>query len=114
MARRPRDVELLADLSDTTVSVYIAQDFEAYKILSGKQIQLGDIPPVSVHDSPFYGVDGWVKRAEDVLLAVPLLLACAVPWLAIAIASKLEIPGPVLYRQKRYGLNRAIINGLQV
>ncbi len=45
------------------------------------------------------------KRVLDVVLAVLILVVCAMPMLAIAIAVKLESPGPVLFLQRRVGLH---------
>src|SRR3546814_17669203 len=53
-------------------------------------------------------ISGWsfvAKTLEDRLLAVALLLAFSPLLAAIAVAIKLESPGPVLFRQKRYGFN---------
>ncbi len=50
---------------------------------------------------------GWgaaaVKRVEDVALAVPALLLFALPMLLIALAVRLDSPGPILFRQTRTG-----------
>src|SRR3546814_16798564 len=53
-------------------------------------------------------ISGWsfvAKTLEVRLLAVALLLAFSPLLAAIAVAIKLESPGPVLFRQKRYGFN---------
>jgi putative colanic acid biosynthesis UDP-glucose lipid carrier transferase len=55
-------------------------------------------------------VDGWVKRAEDVILSSLILLVLAIPMLLIAIAVKLSSPGPVLFKQRRYGMDGREIN----
>lgn len=55
---------------------------------------------------------GWAplfKRCEDLLLAGVALPMLAVPMLLIALAIKLDSPGPVLFRQKRYGYNDQLI-----
>jgi putative colanic acid biosynthesis UDP-glucose lipid carrier transferase len=51
------------------------------------------------------GVNGWPKRLEDILIGVPCLMIAALPMLAIALAVKLSLPGPVFFKQKRYGLS---------
>jgi exopolysaccharide biosynthesis polyprenyl glycosylphosphotransferase len=45
----------------------------------------------------------WMKRAVDVLLASVALLLAAPVMLAVALAIKIENPGPVLFRQRRVG-----------
>jgi polysaccharide biosynthesis protein PslA len=57
---------------------------------------------------PLAGWRSFVKRAEDIILGT-LLLLCALPAMAvIAILVKLDTPGPVLFRQPRYGINNTI------
>jgi putative colanic acid biosysnthesis UDP-glucose lipid carrier transferase len=51
------------------------------------------------------GIDGFMKRAVDLSLATVALLAAALPMLMIALAVKLTSPGPVFFRQRRYGLD---------
>ncbi|MGD0835711.1 MAG: undecaprenyl-phosphate glucose phosphotransferase [Polyangia bacterium] len=99
-----RTAGILATLADTTVTVYLVADFLYYSLLRSHWSQVGGIPVVSVHNSPFEGVVGWVKRSEDLVLGTMILLVTALPMLAIAIAIRLSSPGPILFRQWRYGL----------
>lgn len=46
-----------------------------------------------------------VKRAADVTLSLVALAVLAVPMAVIALAVKLDSPGPVFYRQERLGKN---------
>ena len=61
-------------------------------------------------------LEGWrciVKTVEDRLLAALLLVVLA-PWmLLIAATVKLTSPGPILFRQQRYGFNREVIEVLK-
>jgi putative colanic acid biosynthesis UDP-glucose lipid carrier transferase len=109
----PRINELLAQLSDTTASVYLAADFFAFNLLHARWGALGGMPTVSLHETPFYGVDGWLKRLEDMLLGALILMIIAIPMLIIGICVKLTSPGPALFRQRRYGLNGEVINVLK-
>lgn len=99
-----RTAGILSALSDTTVTVYLVADFLYYSLLRAHWSQVGGIPVVSVHNSPFEGVVGWVKRIEDLVLGSLIVLVTAIPMLVIAAAIKLSSPGPVLFRQWRYGL----------
>jgi len=60
---------------------------------------------VSVFENPFYGVDGMLKRVVDIGLATACLLFAAIPMALIATAVKLTSSGPVIFTQKRYGLD---------
>jgi putative colanic acid biosynthesis UDP-glucose lipid carrier transferase len=99
-----RTAGLLSVLADTTVTVYLVADFLYYSLLRAQWSQVGNIPVVSVHDSPFQGVVGWVKRLEDLVLGSVIVLLTAIPMICIAVAIKFSSPGPVFFRQWRYGL----------
>jgi len=96
--------ELISKLSDTTVSVYLAPDFFMFDLLHASWSNIGDLPVVSIFETPFYGVDGWVKRIEDILLGSLILLVVALPMIAIALAIRFTSPGPIIFKQYRYGL----------
>jgi putative colanic acid biosysnthesis UDP-glucose lipid carrier transferase len=60
---------------------------------------------VAVRESPFYGVHGAAKRVCDILIAAFCLLALAPLLIAVALAVRLTSRGPILFKQKRYGLD---------
>lgn len=47
-----------------------------------------------------------IKRLLDIIISGVAIVVLAVPMLIIAIAIKIDDPGPVLFRQKRVGKNR--------
>jgi len=102
---RARITELVDRLADSTLSVYMVPDYFTSSLAHGKWSNLEDIPLISIYDTPFWGVDGWVKRIEDIVLSGLFLFAAAVPMLLIGVAIKLSSPGPVLFKQHRYGMN---------
>jgi putative colanic acid biosynthesis UDP-glucose lipid carrier transferase len=79
-------------------------DFFMFDLLNASWGNVGDLPVVSISETPFYGVDGVVKRVEDIVIAGAILLLVAIPMIAIAIGVKLSSPGPIIFRQHRYGL----------
>ena len=105
MRAERRIKELLAQLSDATASVYVVPDFFVFELLHSRWSDIGGLPAVSIFENPFYGIDGWVKRTTDLVLASAALVVCAVPMLAIALAIRCSSPGPVFFRQRRYGLD---------
>src|SRR3954466_331425 len=66
---------------------------------------IGGMPVLAVCETPFYGVNSIVKRGSDVILASLILLLIAPVLAAVALGVKLSSPGPVLFRQRRYGLD---------
>lgn len=105
MRAEERIRRILERLGDTTASVYIVPDFFVFELLHSCWTSINGLPVVSVFENPFYGIDGLVKRMLDVVLAALALLVLALPMAAMALAVKLGSPGPVFFRQRRYGLD---------
>jgi putative colanic acid biosysnthesis UDP-glucose lipid carrier transferase len=101
--------ELVKQFADTTVSVYVMPDMFISELMNSRWIDLGGIPLVSVYETPFYGLSGWVKRVEDFILGCFILLLFSPLMVAIAIAIKATSPGPVFFKQRRYGLNGEVV-----
>ncbi len=105
MSAEKRINELVNKLADSTVSVYVVPDFFMFGLLHARWTTLKGIPAVSVYESPFYGIDGLAKRVEDIILGSMILTVIAIPMLIIAVGVKISSPGPVFFRQNRYGMD---------
>jgi putative colanic acid biosysnthesis UDP-glucose lipid carrier transferase len=105
MASQPRIKELLDALKDTTSSVYFVPDMFVTDLIQGRSDSVCGLPVISVCETPFRGPAGVLKRISDVVLATLILLLISPFMLALAIAVKLSSPGPVIFRQRRYGLD---------
>jgi len=96
---------LVQALADTSVQVQYVPDIFTFNLINSRIRDIGGIPLISVYDTPLDTVGLLLKRAEDVLITLMVLLLIAAPMTLIALAVKLTSPGPVLFRQRRYGLN---------
>ncbi|HXN15379.1 MAG TPA: undecaprenyl-phosphate glucose phosphotransferase [Usitatibacter sp.] len=105
MASQPRIVKLLDELNDTTASVYFTPDIFLFDLIQARMDAIDGIPVLAVCETPFYGINGLVKRLSDIVLASLILVLIAPAMLAIALGVKLTSPGPILFRQRRYGLD---------
>jgi putative colanic acid biosynthesis UDP-glucose lipid carrier transferase len=105
MASQPRILKLLEELRDTTVSIYFVPDIFVADLIQARLDSIGGLPVVAVCESPFYGFNGIVKRISDFVLASLILLVISPLMLAIAAGIKLSSPGPVFFKQRRYGLD---------
>ena len=65
-------------------------------------VKVETIDPAALPDRRGYL---WVKRIADVALSLTALTVLALPMALIALAVKLDSPGPVFYRQERLGKN---------
>lgn len=54
-----------------------------------------------------------IKRALDVLLSLAGIIVLGIPMLLISAAIKLGSPGPVFFRQKRFGIYKSFFNILK-
>ncbi len=97
-AAEARVTALVRRLSDYPVEVCLAPDLCSYRARRPS-------PPLKLLHRPLDGWRGLAKRAEDILLSVGALAVAAVPMLLIAVAVRLDSPGPVLFRQRRTGFN---------
>jgi putative colanic acid biosysnthesis UDP-glucose lipid carrier transferase len=105
MRAESRIRSVLGRLSDTTASVYVVPDFFVFELLHSRWTDILGLPVVSVFETPFYGIDGLAKRLCDLLVGGALLALLAIPMLLIALTVKLTSPGPIFFRQRRYGLD---------
>lgn len=105
MATQPRIINILDELRDTTSSVYFVPDLFVTDLIQGNIDQVANMPVVSVCETPFTGVNGLVKRASDIILSIIILILISPVLVATAIAVKFSSPGPIIFKQKRYGLN---------
>ncbi len=66
-------------------------------------------PVVTVYQRPLMGWHRVAKRTEDLVLTVIALILLAPLMALVALAVKLDSPGPVLFRQARLGFNNNVI-----
>ncbi|MBN2692195.1 MAG: undecaprenyl-phosphate glucose phosphotransferase [Burkholderiaceae bacterium] len=100
---------IVRELADTTASVFIVPDSRIFERGHANWREIAGHPIISVYDTPFFGVSGLLKRIEDVVVSSLILLLISPLLLAIAAAVRFTSPGPVIFRQRRYGLNGQIV-----
>lgn len=105
MTSQPRIQQIVEQFSDTTTSIYFLPDIYVFDLLQAQVDYIGDMPIVSLGESPYTGIDGVVKIASDYLFATLILILLSPLMLCIALAVKLSSPGPVIFKQRRYGYN---------
>ncbi len=105
LGSQPRIISLLEQLQGTTASVYFVPDVFGISIIQGRLHDINGVPVVGICETPFTGTNRLVKRASDLLLASLILLLIAPVMLAVALAVKLSSPGPVIFKQRRNGLD---------
>lgn len=101
----PRIEELVKELRDTTASIYFVPNIFAFDLVQARCVEIDGMPAFSICDSPLQGMSGFWKCVFDVALASIALLLTWPVLLAVALAIKRSSPGPVLFKQRRCGLN---------
>jgi putative colanic acid biosynthesis UDP-glucose lipid carrier transferase len=104
MNAQPRVLKLLDEMQDTTASIYFVPDIFIFDLIQARIDHINGIPVVAVCETPFVGIDGIVKRGSDIVIAGLALLLLAPLMVAVAATVKLSSPGPVIFRQRRYGV----------
>ncbi|MFK5894059.1 MAG: undecaprenyl-phosphate glucose phosphotransferase [Pseudomonadota bacterium] len=104
MVAEARITPIIDQLADSAVKVHIIPDFFVRNLLHYRWHNVGSFLALSVYDTPFYGIDSFIKRLEDIVLGSIILILISVPMVVIALAVKLTSPGPVIFKQKRYGI----------
>ena len=104
-AEERRILDLIDLLSDYPVRVRLAPDLISYHFPRSASLDLHGHPMLRVAERPISGWASVLKRAEDLLIGGIALVLCAIPMALIALAIRLDSPGPVLFRQKRTGFN---------
>ncbi|WP_022661541.1 undecaprenyl-phosphate glucose phosphotransferase [Paucidesulfovibrio longus] len=103
--------KLTAGLSDTTASVFFVPDVSCFALLiSGRGVHLGDISAIALWESPLVGVNLAFKQLFDFIISLTMLILLSPLLLVVALLVKLSSPGPVLFKQIRYGLDGKTIN----
>ena len=106
----PADVEneakrLMEVLSTTTAEVKIIPSIYEFITLRAEAEIFSGLPVITLQGSPLYGWNVFLKRWFDVVGSL-MALGMTLPLMGvIALLIKSTSPGPVLYRQKRVGLD---------
>jgi putative colanic acid biosysnthesis UDP-glucose lipid carrier transferase len=100
-----RVMDLLDDLRDTTASIYYVPDIFVFNLIQARPTEIHGIPVVAMLETPFYGYRGVVKRVTDVGFSALILLLLLPLLVLIALAIRLSSRGPIIFTQRRYGLD---------
>ena len=105
MASQPRILQVLDELKDSTASIFFVPDMFITDLVQGSTGYVCGMPVISVCETPFRGSNGVVKRISDIILSIMILILVSPVLLLVAVAIKLTSAGPVIFSQRRYGLD---------
>jgi putative colanic acid biosysnthesis UDP-glucose lipid carrier transferase len=100
-----RVMVLLDKLHDSTASVYYVPDVIASDLIQSRSGEFGGVPIIAMYETPFYGYRGVLKRITDIVFSIGLLLVLSPVMVTVALLVKLTSKGPLIFKQRRYGLD---------
>jgi Undecaprenyl-phosphate glucose phosphotransferase len=100
-------------ISMAPVDVYIYPGMNGLNLPLRRPDRTLDLPLLMVCTRPIGGRGALLKRAEDVVLSLGLLVFISPVMLTVAALIKLTSRGPVLFRQRRLGYNNRVIEVLK-
>jgi len=104
-----RLLEILRKLHKMPVEISLAPDMVGFNLPAKDQREFGGLPLLDVYGKPLTFGQGLVKTAFDRLAAAIGIIVLSPLLLAVAVAIKLDSPGPVFFRQNRYGFGDRVI-----
>jgi putative colanic acid biosynthesis UDP-glucose lipid carrier transferase len=100
-----RVITLLGELRDTTASIYYVPDIFVFDLIQAGTADVLGIPVVAMCESPLNGNGGLTKRLTDVVFSAVGLLALSPILLLAAGLVAASSRGPVIFKQRRYGID---------
>ncbi|MDU3077058.1 MAG: undecaprenyl-phosphate glucose phosphotransferase, partial [Mixta calida] len=76
-----------------------------FNILQSRTEEINGVPVVPLFETPMNGINMVLKRIEDIVVSSCILLFISPALLTIAALVKFTSPGPVIFRQVRYGMD---------
>jgi Undecaprenyl-phosphate glucose phosphotransferase len=104
-----RILQMLSKLWILPIDIRLAAHASRLRLRPRSYSYIGNIPVLDVFDRPIADWDLVLKSIFDRTVGAILLIALSPVMIATAIAVKLDSPGPVFFRQKRYGFNNELI-----
>ena len=104
-----RILEMLRKLWVLPIDIRLAAHANRLRFRPRSYSYVGHVPVLDILDKPIADWDVVIKLAFDKIVGGLALIALSPILLATALAVKLDSPGPVLFRQKRYGFNNEMI-----
>ena len=96
-------------LLDKCIAVNWVPDIFSLRLINHSVREIAGIPVLTLSETPLIGMRLFLKNLEDKVLTSLILLMAAPVLALVALAIKLDSPGPVFFRQRRHGFNHETI-----
>jgi Undecaprenyl-phosphate glucose phosphotransferase len=108
-----RLIELVTLLDDLPVDIHLGSDLAYFAFPSSNVGSLSGVAVLDVVQNPLTGWRAILKSIEDKVVSSVALVVLSPLLLAVAMAVRFTSPGPILFRQSRYGFNNQIFHVLK-
>lgn len=109
-AAEKRILGILEKLKPLPVRIRLCPDMAGFDFLNHGYSLYAGIPALNAADKPMDGWKSFIKASEDFVLGSIIMILIFPIMVIVAALIKMDSPGPVLFTQKRYGLNNKIIS----
>ena len=96
-------VDVYMSILDKHVAIHWVPDIFSLRLVNHSVREISGIPVITLSETPLIGMRLLLKDIEDKLLSILILIIISPILLLVAIAVKLDSPGPVFFRQNRTG-----------
>ena len=97
--------QLQSELQNTATNIFLVPDLFGASFSRYSVTESAGMTIVNLSATPIMGGSANIKRAEDVVLSVLMGLLLSPVILLTALAIKLESQGPIIFKQRRYGID---------
>jgi len=97
--------QLLEKLQAMSLALYLVPDLFVFGLLETRVEDFNGTPVFALGETRVNQAAGLIKDLVDMVLAFAILLLTSPLLLVISVGVKLSSPGPILFRQPRYGLD---------
>ena len=97
--------ELVERLIDQPCNIWVVPDYFSLLIYGGHVEDLGGVPMISLRTPALTGYQRVLKRVFDLIFGILVQIVVLPLSAVIAIAIKLDSPGPAIFKQQRVGEN---------
>ncbi|HVG51594.1 MAG TPA: undecaprenyl-phosphate glucose phosphotransferase [Xanthobacteraceae bacterium] len=113
MTAEERVLEMVRKLWVLPVDVRLAAHMNQLRFRPRAYSYIGNVPVLDIFDKPIADWNMVIKAVFDRVVGALILLAVFTAMVVIALAVKVDSPGPIFFRQRRYGFNNEPINVLK-
>lgn len=100
-----RVLEILFQTRHLTTIVRYIPDIYNFRLLNHKITEIANIPMIEINGTPLTASGITLKRIEDIVFALLILILISPVMLIVSLLIKLTSKGPIIYKQERHGWN---------